>query len=351
MEQFIDEIEISVCAGHGGPGSTSFRREAYVPKGGPDGGNGGNGGDVVFICDRRITTFFELKKRKHFKAQDGEAGKKRQADGKRGEDIVLQVPLGTIIYDEAGEVVADFTKEGDSFVGARGGLGGKGNVFYATSTNQSPDYAQHGLPGEEANYRLVIKLIADVGFVGFPNAGKSTLLSVLTRAHPKIANYPFTTLSPNLGVCSIDFNAQFVIADIPGIIEGAHSGAGLGLTFLKHIERTRLLAFVLDISESGYSEFTSLRKELSLYSEKLEEKPFVIVFTKKDLIDDELEKALIDDFRLKLSESEKKRVLAIHCLSAFVKEDASPLAKDLYHITERIKQEETEKRNSVEAQE
>lgn len=287
MKQFIDVVNFEIEAGHGGAGCVSFRREAHVPMGGPDGGNGGNGGDVIVIVDARINSFGKIKSRKKFKARDGESGRARLSDGKKGDNVIIRVPIGTVIYNEETEnIIADLTEDGQSETIARGGKGGKGNKFYATSTNQAPDYAQHGLDGDKLNIRLEVKLIADIGLVGMPNAGKSSLLARLTRANPKIASYPFTTLTPNLGVCYLDYERSFIIADIPGIIEGASEGAGLGLTFLRHIERTGALVFVIDITDEDINEtYLKLRKELKLYSKELIKKKSIIILNKTDMLE------------------------------------------------------------------
>ena len=287
MKQFIDVVNFEIEAGHGGAGCVSFRREAHVPMGGPDGGNGGDGGDVIVIVDARINSFGKIKSRKKFKAIDGESGRARLSDGKKGDNVIIRVPIGTVIYNEETEnIIADLTKDGQSETIARGGKGGKGNKFYATSTNQAPDYAQHGLDGDKLNIRLEVKLIADIGLVGMPNAGKSSLLARLTRANPKIASYPFTTLTPNLGVCYLDYERSFIIADIPGIIEGASEGAGLGLTFLRHIERTGALVFVIDITDEDINEtYLKLRKELKLYSKELIKKKSIIILNKTDMLE------------------------------------------------------------------
>ena len=287
MKQFIDVVNFEIEAGHGGAGCVSFRREAHVPMGGPDGGNGGDGGDVIVIVDARINSFGKIKSRKKFKARDGESGRARLSDGKKGDNVIIRVPIGTVIYNEETEnIIADLTEDGHSETIARGGKGGKGNKFYATSTNQAPDYAQHGLDGDKLNIRLEVKLIADIGLVGMPNAGKSSLLARLTRANPKIASYPFTTLTPNLGVCYLDYERSFIIADIPGIIEGASEGAGLGLTFLRHIERTGALVFVIDITDEDINEtYLKLRKELKLYSKELIKKKSIIILNKIDMLE------------------------------------------------------------------
>ncbi|WP_300711489.1 GTPase ObgE [uncultured Brachyspira sp.] len=300
MNQFIDVVSFEIEAGHGGAGSVSFRREAHVPMGGPDGGNGGDGGDVIVRVDARINSFGKIKSRKKFKAKDGEQGKARLSDGKRGDDVIIRVPIGTVIYDEdTDNILADLIEDGQSYTAARGGKGGKGNKFYATAVNQAPDYAQHGLEGEKLNIRLEVKLIADIGLVGMPNAGKSSLLARLTRANPKIASYPFTTLTPNLGVCYLDYERSFVIADIPGIIEGASDGAGLGLTFLRHIERTGALCFVIDLTDEDAADtYKKLRNELKQYSKELIKKKSIIVLNKTDMLEE-------DEIKEKLKKIEK----------------------------------------------
>lgn len=289
MEQFIDVVNFEIEAGHGGAGCVSFRREAHVPMGGPDGGNGGEGGDVIVRVDARINSFGKIKSRKRFRARDGEPGRARLSDGKKGDDVVIRVPIGTVVYDDdTNNILADLLEDGQSFTVARGGKGGKGNKFYATATNQAPDYAQHGLDGEKLNIRLEVKLIADIGLVGMPNAGKSSLLARLTRANPKIASYPFTTLTPNLGVCYLDYERSFVIADIPGIIEGASEGAGLGLTFLRHIERTGALCFVIDLTDEDVVDtYKKLRNELKQYSKELIKKKSIIVLNKTDTLEED----------------------------------------------------------------
>ncbi|WP_300717924.1 Obg family GTPase CgtA, partial [uncultured Brachyspira sp.] len=250
--------------------------------------------------DARINSFGKIKSRKKFKAKDGEQGKARLSDGKRGDDVIIRVPIGTVIYDEdTDNILADLIEDGQSYTAARGGKGGKGNKFYATAVNQAPDYAQHGLEGEKLNIRLEVKLIADIGLVGMPNAGKSSLLARLTRANPKIASYPFTTLTPNLGVCYLDYERSFVIADIPGIIEGASNGAGLGLTFLRHIERTGALCFVIDLTDEDAADtYKKLRNELKQYSKELIKKKSIIVLNKTDMLEE-------DEIKEKLKKIEK----------------------------------------------
>lgn len=288
MTSFIDRVQIRVEAGTGGSGATSFRREHRVPKGGPDGGDGGRGGDVIVRGDSNLATLLDYTYRTRFVAERGEHGMGSNMTGRSGKDVVLPVPPGTLIRDSStGEVIGDVMADGDEVVVARGGRGGRGNAFFATATHRAPREWQPGEEGERRDLELELKLIADVGLVGQPNAGKSTLLSVISAAHPKIADYPFTTLSANLGVVQLSDHRTFVVADIPGIIEGAHEGRGLGHDFLRHIERTRMLALLIPIdSEDWQIEYDGLRAELASYSPTLAEKPHCVVFTKMDLLGD-----------------------------------------------------------------
>ena len=283
---FIDEAAITVRAGDGGRGCASFRREKYVPRGGPDGGNGGNGGDVVLKVSRHLSTLLDFRYRRIFKAKRGQHGMGKAMHGKNAPDLVIPVPPGTIVHDdETGEVLADLTKEGETLVAAAGGRGGRGNAAFATSTNQAPENAQPGLPGEERRLRLELKLIAQIGLVGLPNAGKSTLLSRISRAKPKIADYPFTTLSPVLGVVS-HRDEEFVVADLPGLIEGAHRGAGLGTRFLRHAERTEGLVHVVDAGRpaGGIVEaYRVVREEMEKFRPDLAARPTLLAFNKIDL--------------------------------------------------------------------
>jgi GTP-binding protein len=283
---FIDEARIFVKAGSGGNGIVSFRHEKFVPKGGPDGGDGGNGGSVVFAVDVNENTLIKFKYRQHFKAEPGKHGQGSDKHGQSGEDIIIPVPLGTIIRDEeTGSVLADLSEPGDRVIVAKGGRGGKGNARFATSTNQTPRKAEPGSPGEQKTLLLELKLLADVGLVGLPNAGKSTLLSRVSAAHPKIADYPFTTLEPHLGIVHYEDLKSFVMADIPGIIEGAHEGKGLGLQFLRHIERTKVLLFLIECTEEDpVGVYHKLITELELFSPKLMQKPRLVALTKTDLL-------------------------------------------------------------------
>jgi len=283
---FIDRTVVKVVAGTGGSGASSFARFKYVPKGGPDGGDGGRGGSIWLEANPNLATLLDYRYQNLWRAQRGEHGKGKTKTGASGDDIVLPVPLGTVIRDVAtGQLVGEVLRKGDRLLVARGGRGGRGNARFATPTHQAPREWEPGEEGEERELEFELKLIADVGLVGEPNAGKSTLLSVISAARPKIADYPFTTLEPNLGVVGLSGSRSFVVADIPGIIEGAHAGKGLGLNFLRHVERTRVLAFLvpLDAEDPGAT-YTGLREEIRLYSEALARKPHLVVLTKRDLL-------------------------------------------------------------------
>ena len=282
---FIDFAEIYVKAGDGGRGIVSFRREKFVPKGGPDGGDGGKGGDVIIEASKDENTLRPFRFKRHFRAENGQPGGSNNKTGKSGEDLIIKVPIGSIIKDESGNVIADLTKDGERAVVAKGGKGGKGNAAFATPTNRAPRIAQPGKKGEEKKLIIELKLLADVGLVGFPNAGKSSLIRAVSDAKPEVANYPFTTINPHLGY--VEFNGKsFVIADIPGIIEGAHEGKGLGLRFLKHIERTKILVFVIDITDSPKDRFKKLLKELESFSGELVKRKRAVALNKIDLIDE-----------------------------------------------------------------
>jgi GTP-binding protein len=283
---FLDEATIHVRAGNGGEGAVSFRRVAYIPQGGPDGGDGGKGGDVVLRVDPQLSTLLDFRYRQEYRADGGRKGDGANKTGRSGADLVLRVPPGTVVLDaETREMLGELVEPGDELIAARGGRGGRGNAAFATATNQAPRYAQPGEEGEERALLLELKLIADVGLVGEPNAGKSTFLAAVSKATPKVADYPFTTLTPNLGVVQLSGSRTFVVADIPGIIEGAHEGRGLGHVFLRHIERTRTLALFLPADTLEPQElYGQLRAELRSYSEDLARKPFCVVFTKADLL-------------------------------------------------------------------
>lgn len=287
---FIDYVRIFCKSGDGGNGSMHLHRAKYVPKGGPDGGDGGRGGHIILRGNKQMWTLIHLKYKKHIKAEDGGAGSGQLKHGKQGADVVLQVPLGTVARDgETGETLFEVMEDGEEKILCRGGRGGLGNDAFKSATNQTPRYAQPGEPGVEGWFILELKVLADVGLVGFPNAGKSTLLSVVSAAKPKIANYPFTTLEPQLGIVTYRDERSFVMADIPGIIEGAHEGKGLGLRFLRHIERNAMLLFMIPADSSDISaEYQILLKELKLYNPELLDKDRVLAITKTDMLDEEL---------------------------------------------------------------
>ena len=285
---FIDEARIRVKAGDGGNGCVAFRREKYVPRGGPSGGDGGRGGDVILVASEHYNTLLHFRFNPEHKAERGRHGEGNNRTGRDGASIELPVPVGTLVFDEeTGELLYDFTRAGERFVVARGGRGGRGNARFATSTHQTPTEHEPGFPGEERRLRLELKLLADVGLVGFPNAGKSTLISRISAARPKIADYPFTTLEPHLGVVDAGEDRTFVVADIPGLIEGAHLGHGLGTRFLRHIERTRLLVHLVDVSEASgrdpVQDFHVVMRELESYSAELAAKPMIVAASKIDI--------------------------------------------------------------------
>ena len=299
---FIDKARIFVKSGNGGNGAVSFRREKYVPAGGPDGGDGGNGASVIFEVDLGLRTLMDFKYQRKYVAEHGEDGSKKRKAGRNGEDLILKVPPGTIIRDEAtGLVIADLKEEGDRAVVAKGGRGGKGNQHFANAVRQAPAFARSGSDGVEKWVVLELKMIADVGLLGFPNVGKSTFLSVVTKAKPKIANYHFTTLTPNLGVVQTKFGESFVLADIPGLIEGAAEGVGLGHDFLRHVERTKVLIHIVDISglegRDALDDFDKINGELKLYNEKLATRPQGVVANKMDILEDE---SIFEEFKNEL---------------------------------------------------
>ncbi|MFH1008168.1 MAG: GTPase ObgE [Candidatus Latescibacterota bacterium] len=300
---FIDHAKILIKAGNGGNGCLSFRREKYVDRGGPDGGDGGDGGDVVFRGDKNLSTLMDLRYKQQYKAQRGLNGQGKNKYGIGGQEIEIRVPLGTLIKDaQTGEVLADLTEDGKRTVVARGGHGGRGNARFATPTNQAPRRIEKGTEGEEKTLEVELKLIADVGLVGYPNAGKSTLLSRLSAAHPRIADYPFTTLKPALGIVSYDNFGSFVMADLPGLIEGSHEGKGLGFQFLRHIERTRVLVFLIECtSPDPEHDLTALQEELRLFSPKLMEKPWLVALTKVELLGEAEREKLVPKEALRIS--------------------------------------------------
>jgi GTP-binding protein len=295
MHMFVDEVDIDVAAGHGGSGALSFRREKFVPRGGPDGGNGGKGGSVYLVADPHRNTLVHFRFTPEFQAQRGGQGEGGLRSGRDGEDLDIAVPVGTIVFrhdplvPESAEPIADLTVPGQRVLVAKGGRGGLGNAHFVTSTNRAPRKHQPGEPGEEFHLRLQLKLLADVGLVGYPNAGKSTLISVISAARPKIADYPFTTLTPNLGVVTLSDDRSFVVADVPGLIEGAHAGHGLGHQFLRHIERTKVLIHLVDVSGASgrdpVGDFETIRRELELYNRALLDKPQLVTANKIDALD------------------------------------------------------------------
>jgi GTP-binding protein len=317
---FVDQAVIAVRAGNGGPGAVSFRREKYVPKGGPDGGNGGDGGSVIAEADENINTLFDFRGTHFWEAKNGDPGGAKQCSGLAGADKIVRMPPGTIIYDaDSGELIADLKQHAERVVVAKGGQGGWGNEHYKTSTNQTPRRAEPGEPGAARKLRLELKLIAEVGIIGLPNAGKSTLLAAVTKANPKIADYPFTTLSPQLGVAQIDQAAgprRIILADIPGLIEGAAHGAGLGHDFLRHVERTKVLLHLLDAAPADGSDpaenYKKIRSELAEYSPLLAEKQELIALNKMDLLDADARRAIEEHLRetLRLGHSDPLQTLS-----------------------------------------
>ncbi len=299
MSRFTDTISLSVKAGNGGPGAVSFFREKYIPKGGPDGGDGGKGGDVYLEASNSYTNLSHLFRDRVYNAEKGRQGMGLNRHGAGGKDLTIKVPPGTEIYDAAtGEFLHDLLKEGDRVLIACGGIGGRGNAFFKSSTHQAPRFAQPGMPGEGKNLTLNLKLIADVGLVGLPNAGKSTLLAALTNAKPRIADYPFTTLVPNLGVVQKEDGTTYKIADIPGIIEGAHRGHGLGLSFLRHIERVKVILYLIDVQEQDpLYNLNLLRAELESYNRELLSRPSAVLVTKIDLADENAVRKVIDQIK------------------------------------------------------
>jgi len=329
---FVDELEIFVQAGHGGAGCVSFRREKYVPFGGPDGGDGGDGGSVILAARPDYNTLLPLRNRRHYRAAAGVRGRGSNMTGACGEDLILEAPLGTIVRDrESGVILGDLTKPDDRVVAAQGGRGGKGNRHFASATMRAPKFAQSGEPGEERWLKLELKMLADVGLVGFPNAGKSTLISRVSAARPKIADYPFTTLEPNLGVVAAAPHKTLVMADIPGIIEGAHEGAGLGHRFLKHIERTAVLLLLIDPSDperDAGTTYDTLCRELTAFSPRLAAKRRMVAFSKLDLRSDADEEALRD-----LEARLDGEGVAWREISAVRGDNLKDLVYDLYQMT------------------
>ena len=321
--KFLDQAKINLKAGNGGSGSASFRREKFVEFGGPDGGDGGNGGSILFEAERNLNTLIDYRYSQHFKAENGKPGSKKNKTGANGKDLILKVPIGTQIYEEDNNtIIYDFKKNKEKFLVASGGKGGLGNVRFKSSTNRAPRKKTNGKVGEEFWIWLQLKIIADVGIIGLPNAGKSSLLAALTRAKPKIANYPFTTINPNLGVTYYN-NKEVTLADIPGLVEGAHKGVGLGDKFLRHIERCKILIHLLDIKESSLVEnYLKIRSELKSYDQSLSKKKEIIYFNKSDLLEkNELEEKLYI-FRSKIKKKYK-------IISVFKKDDIQTIKKEL----------------------
>ncbi len=341
---FIDQAKIRIKAGDGGNGCVAFRREAFEPNGGPSGGDGGNGGDVIMESSERHNTLVHFRFNPEYKAQRGQHGMGSNCTGKQGKDVILKVPVGTMVYDfETGQLLHDFSSPDDKIVIAKGGRGGRGNARFATSTHQAPREHEDGRPGEEHVLRLELKLLADVGLVGYPNAGKSTLISRISAAKPKIADYPFTTLEPNLGVVTVgDVNEgrSFVVADIPGLIEGAHEGAGLGTQFLRHIERTRLLVHLVDVSDASgrpdpVHDFEVIMNELTSFGAHLEEKPMILVASKIDVAN--------KDKLAKLKRFAKKKKLDFYEISAVTGQGIEELKFAMADKVDEVKRKEVKR--------
>ena len=330
--QFIDECIIDVRAGNGGDGKAAFRREPNVPRGGPAGGDGGNGGSIVLVADEQLSTLLDLRYQKHYKAKHGEPGFDRDKYGASAADVLVRVPVGTVVYDaddESSTVLCDLSAAGERFVAAQGGKGGRGNIHFATSTNQAPTKAEPGEPGQERRLRLELKLLADAGLVGYPNVGKSTFISAVSRARPKIADYPFTTLVPNLGVVGLSGGRSFVLADIPGLIEGASEGHGLGHRFLRHVERTRVLLHLMEVSaEPGRDplhDYDVINRELQRYSPELAKRPQVVALSKMDLTET---REVYESWRARFAE----RGVTLHAVSAATGDGVKELLEALWPI-------------------
>ena len=330
---FVDEVDISVASGSGGRGCIAFRREKFVPRGGPSGGDGGNGGSVFFVASGHMNTLVNFRFHPEFKAERGEHGMGSNCHGRNGKHLKIDVPIGTIIFERAGDgemvQLADLTVDGQKVRIAAGGQGGRGNARFTTSTNRAPRRADPGMPGDEKLLRLQLKLLADVGLVGFPNAGKSTLISRISAAKPKIAAYPFTTLTPHLGVVALSDDRSFVVADVPGLIEGAHRGLGLGHQFLRHLERTRLLVHLIDIcglsGRNPIEDFTTIRRELELYRPELADKPALAAANKIDSVSDP---ALVDQLEAHLA----AQGITLHRISAVTGEGVAPLVEEMWRL-------------------
>ena len=321
--KFLDQAKINLKAGNGGSGSASFRREKYVEFGGPDGGDGGDGGSILFEAERNLNTLIDYRYSQHFKAENGKPGSKKNKTGANGKDLVLKVPIGTQIYEEDNNtIIYDFKKNNEKYLVASGGKGGLGNVRFKSSTNRAPRKKTNGKNGEEFWIWLQLKIIADIGIIGLPNAGKSSLLAALTRAKPKIANYPFTTINPNLGVTYYN-NKEVTLADIPGLVEGAHKGIGLGDKFLRHIERCKILLHLIDVTENDLAEnYQKIRSELKSYDLSLSKKKEIIYFNKSDLLEKKILKQKLDIFTKKIKKKYK-------IISVFKKNDIQTIKRDL----------------------
>jgi len=335
--KFIDEVELVLASGRGGAGSVSFRREKFIPKGGPDGGDGGDGGSVVLVGDPGLGTLLDFRHHKAMRAEAGRPGEGSRRSGRRGEDLRLHLPVGTVVYDaETGDELADVIEAQQETVLLAGGMGGQGNARFATATNRAPRFAQPGLEGEERRVRLELKLMADVGLVGFPNAGKSTLISRVSAARPKIADYPFTTLVPNLGVVAWAEGKAYVVADIPGLIEGAHRGVGLGIQFLRHIERTRVLVHLVDPTDGRdpLEKYLTLRGELGAFDPGLLDRPERVVVTKADVTD-------VREGFPELAAAFRARGVEVRLVSAVSGEGLKELVREIGHLLERLKEGES----------
>ncbi|SHH94482.1 GTPase ObgE [Clostridium grantii] len=328
---FLDKAKIFVKSGDGGNGCVAFRREKYVSRGGPEGGDGGKGGSVILVADNGLTTLLDFKYKRKFVAETGVDGSRSKCSGRKGEDLLVYVPVGTVVKDDATKkIIVDLANEGDQYIIAKGGRGGRGNQHFATPTRQAPEFCEPGMPGEEREIFLELKLLADVGLLGFPNVGKSTLISAVSKARPKIANYHFTTLQPNLGVVKVEGAPAFVMADIPGIIEGASEGVGLGIEFLRHIERTRILIHVVDISgiegRDALEDFKKINKELHNYDIKLTDRPQIIAANKSDMLFDE---EVFENFKAELNKMGYDKVFKISAATKLGVEDLMKEAVEL----------------------
>ncbi len=335
--KFIDEAIVTAQSGDGGRGCVSFRREKFIPKGGPDGGDGGKGGDIVFKAVPGKRTLYRFRYTRHLKAKNGMPGQGKRKSGKNGGDLVVEIPPGTVVSDsESGQIIKDFTQNDESFVILQGGRGGQGNTRFKSATHRAPRFAQTGEPGQTRTLQLELKLLADVGIIGLPNAGKSTLISRISSARPKIADYPFTTLTPNLGVVKTGWGEPFVVADIPGLIEGAHTGSGLGTRFLRHVERTRILVHLVDVAaidmDAPLSTYETINSELRQYDKKLAQKPQIVVLSKMDSQDAEKAAAL---FQQALN---IRKVLRI---SAVTGRGIEPLLMEIQRVMDRDDEDQT----------